>query len=84
MRWVVNALDNSTIKTKHPIPQIYHATDADPKWVEIPLREGRSLPDITADDELIPSYHADGLVACGTIGTGDGYGHQRHYLILGE
>ena len=38
LRWVVNALDNSTIKTKHPIPQIYHATDADPKWVDIPLQ----------------------------------------------
>lgn len=71
LRWVVNALDNSTIKTKHPIPQIYHATDADPKWVEIPLKAGEVLPDVSVDDELIPSYHADGLVACGTIGNGD-------------
>lgn len=71
LRWVVNALDNSTIKTKHPIPQIYHAREADPKWVEIPLNEGKVLPDVSVDDELIPSFHADGLVACGTIGTGD-------------
>ena len=71
LRWVVNALDNSTIKTKHPIPQIYHATDADPKWVEIPLQAGKVLPDVSVDDELIPSYFCDGLVACGTIGTGE-------------
>lgn len=71
LRWVVNALDNSTIKTKHPIPQIYHAQDASPKWVEIPLKAGEVLPDVSVDDELIPSYHADGLVACGTIGNGD-------------
>lgn len=70
LRWVVNALDNSTIKKKYPIPQIYHATDADPKWVEIPLDANKVLPDVSIDDELIPSYHADGLVACGTIGTG--------------
>ena len=71
LRWVVNALDNSTIKTKHPIPQIYHASVANPAWTEIPLKAGEVLPDVSVDDELIPSYHADGLVACGTIGNGD-------------
>ena len=69
IRWVVNALDNGTTKTKHPIPQIYHARNA--AWTEIPLNQGRSLPDYTEEDRLVPMYHADGLVAAGTIGNGN-------------
>ena len=71
IRWVVNALDNGTTKTKHPIPQIYHASVANPAWTEIPLNQGRSLPDYTEEDRLVPVYHADGLVASGTIGNGN-------------
>tara|TARA_R110001592_G_scaffold785_3_gene4172 strand:- start:482 stop:2974 length:2493 start_codon:yes stop_codon:yes gene_type:complete len=71
LRWVVNALDNSTITTKHPVPEIYKASVANPKWEEIPLKAGEVLPDVNADDVLVPAFHADGLVACGTIGNGD-------------
>ena len=71
IRWVVNALDNGTTKTKHPIPQIYHASVANPAWTEIPLNQGLSIPDYTQEDRLVPVYHADGLVAAGTIGNGD-------------
>ena len=58
-------------QVKHPIPQIYHASQANPAWTEIPLNAGVSLPDYTLDDELVPTFHSDGLVACGTIGNGD-------------
>jgi len=71
LRWVVNALDEDVSKTKHPVPQIYHAQDAAPKWEDIPLAAGKILPDVTIEDVLIPSYHTDGLVACGTIGNGE-------------
>lgn len=73
LRWVVNALDNADaeFQVQHPIPQIYHAQAANPAWEEIQLAEGKSLPDYTENDELIPTFHTDGLVATGTIGNGN-------------
>ena len=73
LRWVVNALDNADaeFQVQHPIPQIYHATAANPAWEEIQLDQGKTLPDYTENDQLIPTFHTDGLVATGTIGNGN-------------
>ena len=71
LRWVVNALDNGNVgaQVTHPIPQIYHASQANPVWTDIPLLA--DMEEYTLDDELVPTFHSDGLVASGTIGNGD-------------
>jgi len=67
VRWYVDALDNSTIKTKHPIPEI--SRDGI-NWTEVLLNEGKKLPDVNVNDILLPAFHSDGLVEAGTIGNG--------------